>query len=478
MLDDQMDIDVYPEQDIRLLKAIVTDKGAAIDCIYQLRPDMFSEQTRGLATAAFDYVKEYKSLPTQRILKDQVDPDVVDAIFERINHSQFNKEELAFDIKKLKQTYIDVQTDELKNDVQLNRMDLSALEKRVKSIREISSSKVKVFHQQDLSSYADAFKKEYLEKATNPIFDRGILTRYQYLDYICNGVQNPEFWLICGVTGGGKSVMLNNMAVQMWMQGNTITTESNKLEKGYNVLFFSLEMPFKSCYRRTMSKIADVPIYGLRDASLSKSELERVGIASDFSKRYKPKFRIVDVPRGVTVPLIEEIYTEVCESFKPDVVFVDYLGLLQDNEVEGDDWLKLGHIANRLAEFGRVYNIPVITAVQLNRMGQSKKDEADSIGVHRIGRSGMIAHHANVVIQIESKENDHLRNDITMHLIKNRDGEKGSHTFLKDFKNASIKDTPYAPNEEKVMNLMQGFDQRDISKQLQAALGIDLIKKK
>lgn len=478
MLDDELTIDIYPDQDIRILAGMVKDRGCAMDCALQLKVDMFSESVRPVANFFFDYVKSNKSLPTQRVTREEVDAEVADAVWERILQIQFNREDLPHDIKKLKQKYIDLQTEELSNDLQLRRLDLATLEKRVKSIREISSTRSKPFDQEDLKSYVDRFRRDYIEKAKNPSLNRGILTQYKYFDYILNGAREAELWIIGGATGSGKSVWLNNLAVQMWMQENTINTDPSSYTPGYNVVYFSLEMPFVPTFRRAMAKIANVPIYGLRDASLNKEQSEQVKRASEFIKKYPSNFRIIDCPRGVSVELMEQIYLEVCASFKPDVVFVDYLGLLQDRSVEGDDWLKLGKISADLHEFARVHSVPVITAVQLNRQSQNKKDEGDSIGVHRFGRSSMIAHNANVCFQIESKEKDHWSNETIMHLIKNRDGEVGSHTFTKEFANATISDTAFEKSSEKEIRRLEGFDtSKDISKQLSAAIGIDLVKR-
>lgn len=245
-----------------------------------------------------------------------------------------------------------------------------------------------------------------------------------------------------------NSMFLNNMAIQMWMQQNTIYTDSENFGKGYNCLYFSLEMPYEACARRTMSRLADVPIYGLRDCKLNQLQADSLSQAVRFIDRYPYEFQIIDVPRGASVEEIERRYQEACDSFQPDFVVVDYLGLLEDREFSGDDWLKLGYIAGKVHEFGRVHNIATLTAVQLNRpQNKGKKDSSDLIGLHRIGRSSLIMHHANIGIQIETRKNEYRYSDLIYHIIKNRDGELGRHVLKKNFKNASISEMeePYRP---------------------------------
>ena len=82
----------------------------------------------------------------------------------------------------------------------------------------------------------------------------------------------------------------------MWMQKNTVF--SNNFVRGYNVLYFSLEMPYEACARRTMARIADVPMYALRDAALNKFQIEALRRSTDFIERYPYEFEIVDIFNG------------------------------------------------------------------------------------------------------------------------------------------------------------------------------------
>ena len=110
------------------------------------------------------------------------------------------------------------------------------------------------------------FKQNYNDKFHNKELKRGVLTGYSYLDYIKNGFNPSELILIAAESGGGKSLLLNNLAIQMWMQKNSLHSKS--YTRGYNVLYFGLEMCYSDCARRTLARIADVDIYGLRDISL------------------------------------------------------------------------------------------------------------------------------------------------------------------------------------------------------------------
>lgn len=286
----------------------------------------------------------------------------------------------------------------------------------------------------------------------------------------CIQVDSPDHLYLAGnqLVPTHNSMLLNNMAIQMWMQKNTIYTDPKDFVKGHNVLYFSLEMPHKACARRSISRIAEVPSYGIRDAKLTKDQAIRLGVADKFIQQYPWEFEIVDVPRGITVEEIERRYLDACARFTPEVVVVDYLGLIEDHDIQGDDWLKLGYIAGKLHEFGRVYNIPVLTAAQLNRAKKTTGEDSENIGVHRIGRSALIMHHADIAIQIESRPNENRLPDMKYHIIKHRDGELGNHLLSKNLRCSTLKDRdpPYVPElaseEMEVLN----SDMENLSEQL------------
>lgn len=478
----------FAEQDVRILKGILTDLNVGRDFAANHDPKLFQDKIQPIAKLIIDHIKLYKVLPTKRIILDKVgdNPDFlekVNNIFDNFEYVEFDAKEYQYDVDKLKQKYVDTRFSSLKDDLRFNdtgnnEKQLKEMEALLKDIRQTQQVAKKAYTQKSIDQYIPDFHLDYVSRFDNPDASLGVLTGYSYLDYITNGISPGELIIIGGETGAGKSLLLNNIAVQMWMQKNTIGTQPTEFTKGFNIQYFSLEMPYKPCFRRTLAKIADLPIYGLRDSKLTKCETETLGMACDFIKRFseRAKFEIVDIPRGVSVEQIEERYLEACASGNPpDVVIVDYLGLLEDHTAPGDDWLKLGYIAGKLHEFARTHNVRVLTAVQLTRPQTNKKaDPGELIGVHRIGRSSLIMHHANIGIMIESRKEEHLRQDFVYHIIKNRDGELGKAIINKRLANGCIYDVPFiAKTQDEFGVFISGFDdEEDLSEQVKSILGI------
>src|SRR5208337_619373 len=191
---------------------------------------------------------------------------------------------------------------------------------------------------------------------------------------LTDGIKSEDLWIWAGSTGSGKSIALSNMACNIWMQQNTIYKNPSEYLKGYNVLYFSLEMGLKDCFSRVISKIADVRSYGIRDAALNVSEAESLGLACKFIKNYKYHLDIIDLPRGASPKMIESIYNQRSLEYKVDVIIVDYMGIMGNVETDQDqDWLALGQIAASLHEITRIYKIGIISACQSTRIDNSQK---------------------------------------------------------------------------------------------------------
>ncbi len=451
--------------EMRVMKAVVDHQRLAMDFAYLHSPKLFLDPTnKQLVRCMIDYVKVYRSKPTKDSLIDfsrnRELAEEVDKFWEYTSDFIYDESDYNFDIEKLKTRYTQhiignlrsALPEEVTNDIGEH---ISSIERTMAEIR--SLSKERSFEKKTLRQYVPEFKKDYTAKFKNPELGKGILTGYSCFDFLKNGMRPADLLLICSETSVGKSMMLNNMAINMWMQSNTIDTPQEELTSGYNIMYFTLEMPYQDCFRRTISQIADVPSYGIRDSKLNQLEAKAMAKALKFMERYPYEFDIVDVARGFTTDELELHFQEAKSRYKPDVIVIDYLGLMDNiNQDGGDqqDWLKLGELTGRVHEFARTHQIPILTAVQLNKSDKKGKDknEQDDIGLHRIGRSALIAHHASVVIQIANRKGEKGRPDFVYHIIKNRDGQLGEATILKNFAHSRIIDTPYDYESDKGMS--------------------------
>jgi len=291
----------------------------------------------------------------------------------------------------------------------------------------------------DESAKERAVRYKHIEE--NPDSARGILTGFKEFDRITNGLHKGELMIVAGSTGTGKSVVMHNIGVNAYLGGNSpFTPPETWTGLGHNILYFSLEMPKESMERRIDSCMAGIFYNQIRDGVLASEDRLKYFNTLKFQMQYQKRFHIIDMPKGATTREIELKYLEVCETkFKPDLVIIDYIGIMSPNEPGDSDWLALGKIAADLHEFSRLYEIPVITGSQVNRPKEQAGGKID-YSTNRVARSDMITNNANIIVQIACRDDEYIRTDMPIYIIKMRDGEKGSFTLSKDFGRMKVVD--------------------------------------
>lgn len=470
--------------DLSILKVLVTHKKHALDFVNECDPKLFGTEVWNFANLAYGYIRTYKELPTQRVMVEKLSKgsndkliDHIKKVWGQLDAIKYDEKEYKHDLEKMKKRYAEKQLLSVRDQfskLEPGIMDVSkAVGDMVKAVTSIKSlSQTKAYMRKTLKEAVPIFREEYNAKMEDPNFDRGIRTGYSYLDSATDGLRPGELLLIGGESGAGKSMFLMNMAIQMWLQGNTVDMTDN-FAPGNGVLYFSLEMPFKPCFNRVLARLSGNPSKKIRNASLNADEANKLKRALKFINNYPCEFEIVDIPRGATMESMEMIFEEAKASYDPKVIVIDYLGLMDyEGGKDLDDWLKLGKISEKIHEFARVHNCTVLSAVQLNR--SKGKESEDKIGMHRIGRSALIMTNANIAVQIETRPNEKDYPDMNYHLIKNRDGELGQGKVIKNLAAGTlIDDSPLdemSEEDRKKANLDDYFpdhDPDDISRKIE-----------
>jgi replicative DNA helicase len=465
------------ELDLKILKGITTNKVSALSFIYGYNYELFDEDTQRFAKLVLDYTKSFKSPPTKRTLLDRHsgNPDlqkIINQSWSEIDEIEYDDKEYSYDLSLMKERYKKLTVEKIKERVDAEGSeDPEKFYKKLNlDLQRLASVELARTHKQmPVGDYIEEFEESLENRKLNPESIPEIKTGYSMIDSITGGIAPGELWMAGGESNSGKSQILNNFGRQLWMQGNTIDTEPNKFVRGYNILYFSLEMPYEDCFVRFLASVANVPSKSLiRPDLLTTEEISRLNKAKGFIKAYQDAgyyFDIVDVPRNLTIQEVELRYNDALLRYRPDIVIVDYMGLMHSLEfAKEQDWLRMGAISASLHEFARAYDCAVVTAAQLTdlkRNTQKNSEENKRVGMHRWGRSSLIMHHVNVGIQIETRPSERMLPDMKLHVVKNRKGPLGEGSIIKNFANALLIDIPY--------------DERDMPKDVTDSIP-DLIK--
>lgn len=452
--------------DLAIIKTLVTNKKHSLDFSNDCDSKLFSTEMWNFANLVVSYVKTYKEIPTERIMLDKLtnsNPkqiEYVKKVWSDINSFNYNEKEYKYDLEKLKKRYAEKQISLVKESLLKFEAGNDGVTKAVADMQKAcqtikSLNQTKAYERKTLKEAVPLFVEEYNAKMTDPEFDKGLRTGYSCLDESTDGLRPGELILIGGESGAGKSMLLMNMAIQLWLQNNTLEMDETKFGPGQHVLYFSLEMPFKPCLNRVLSRMSGAPSKLIRNAKLNADDALRLKKTLKFIKKYPFQFEIIDIPRGATMESLEALYEEAKANYDPKIVVIDYLGLMDySGGGEMEDWLKLGKISEKIHEFARVHNIVALSAVQLNRA--KSKDMEEKIGLHRIGRSALIMQNANIAIQIETRPKEKEYPDMNYHLIKNRDGDLSSGKLIKNLACGTLID-------DKVEEDPTTFEMRDIN---------------
>jgi replicative DNA helicase len=208
-----------------------------------------------------------------------------------------------------------------------------------------------------------------------------------------------------------------------------------------------------------VSRLSGVPSHKIeKPHTIDKEEFNKIKDVLAFIKSYPFEFEIIDVSNACATDLdivLEDI------QYNIDGVFIDYLGIMSPNDKNNDDqdWLKQGIISQEIRAIARKRNLPIFSAVQLNRKNKGK-DSSENIGLDRLARSGTIATHATHVIQIETRQNEESYPDFLYHIVKNRKGPKTHGKLLKNLACASLLEET---RDEDTTTYFGSYDLDDIS---------------
>ncbi len=403
-------------------------------------------------SAITEYYSKYRSVPTYELMSSELLEDYDEImLLENIKEEGCEEGEYKFYVDKIRERYNKFLLKKLSDSV---IQEEDTVEEINKNLSQVSSKidrlkRSSVFAEGNISDSVKSRYDDYIYTVNNPGLISGIRTGYKQIDELTNGVSKQEMMLVAGPSSSGKSMLMLNMGINAWLGKNSVFDDiKNMNETGKNVAYITLEMSKKQLEQRIDACIAEVRHKALTRGFLNDNEKNQWLRVLDFQKEYFKKFYIIDMPRGSRMIDIEARYDAACALFKPDLVCIDYLGIMKPNkDTKQSDWLDLGYVAEQAAEFCRSRDIPLISAAQrkVKERDNRKKDSAEENAMstlESLARSKMLGDNSNIVLVIDRRQDEHLREDMIIDVVKNRDGELGRLALMKDFEKSRILNLP------------------------------------
>ena len=376
-----------------------------------LKPDYFSNRSERIVFEEIEkFMDKYNALPTQETLTIEVDGR------KDLNDEEYKK--VVGIISTLDKTEVDLQwlhdqTEKFCKDKAIynavvegiNIIDGKQKNKTPDAIPSILSEALAVsfdlsvghdYVEDGLNRYDFYHKKE--EKIS---FD------LDYFNKITKGGLPPKTLNIAlAGTGVGKSLVMCHMAANTLMQGK-------------NVLYITLEMAEERIAERIDANLMNVTIDDLH--TLPKKMFENY--LSKIQKKTSGKLIVKEYPTasahvGNFRSLIKELALK--RSFKPDIIFVDYLNICASSRFKGNanvgSYFYIKAIAEELRGLAVETNVPIMSATQTTRSGFVSSD----IGLEDTSESFGLPATADLMFALISTEELEDLNQICIKQLKNR----------------------------------------------------------
>ena len=198
---------------------------------------------------------------------------------------------------------------------------------------------------------------EYNKRLNHPEQFRGINCGISNLDEKTFGWLPGQIVVFLAPSSGGKSVMLLNSA----MHANQVCKKK--------VLYLSFEMNSWLCLLRHVSLMFEIPYSQIKKTDLSKDEINF--ITNGLKKASEGPYFEYDVNMEDPTPeyIDAKIRDLIASKGKPDLLVVDYIGnmTVRDAPKGAKDYELQSLAIKKLFTMAKRYNIPIITAQQINR---------------------------------------------------------------------------------------------------------------
>lgn len=182
-------------------------------------------------------------------------------------------------------------------------------------------------------------------------------------DITRGGLKKKTLNVLMAGTGGCKSLSMCHMA-------------ASNIKHGSNVLYITLEMSQESIAERIDANLLDIPLDELSNLpfDLYQTKIERI------KPKLKGRLFIKEYPTGSgNVLQFRHLLNELRlkKKFVPDIIYVDYLNICASIRYSGNNsnsYTIVKAIAEELRGLAVEFNVPVVSATQVNREGFSSTD--------------------------------------------------------------------------------------------------------
>ena len=246
-------------------------------------------------------------------------------------------------------------------------------------------------------------------------------------------------------TGVGKSLFMCHVA-------------ANCLSQGRNVLYITLEMAEERIAERIDANLMNISMEDLHDLpkQMFDNQIEKI-IKSTSGKLIVKEYPTASANSAHFRGLIKEL--AVKKSFKPDIIFIDYLNICASSRFKGatnvNSYMYIKSVAEELRGLAVETNLPIMSAPQTTRSGFVSTD----IGLEDTSESFGLPATADFMFALISTEELDALNQIAVKQLKNRYNDPTMNKrFVIGIDRAKMRLFDVAPDQQNISDANQVED--------------------
>lgn len=218
--------------------------------------------------------------------------------------------------------------------------------------------------------------------------------------------------VVAGRPGCGKTDFSINLA--------------SRLSKKYRVYYLTLEETAEALMDRILSKVSRIDSGKLTNKTLTPREREIIDNTAGILRRHHNM--MLDADSNLTIDGLEAKLIQ----HKPDIAFIDHIGLLSPTDPRQTEYQRISEITRRLKVAAMRMNIVIVELCQISRSGV-KGNEGRFCNLEDLRGSGTIEQDANSAIFVENRRTEDSKElrgedayqDTAVMYAKNREGPTG-----------------------------------------------------
>jgi replicative DNA helicase len=357
----------------KVLSAVLKDK--QIHVLFQANPDTLFRTHKDVWDFVKNYYEQNSTVPTQSLLVEKFrDFEPVGEIGTTKHHleelrTQFLEDHLRNALMTSAKQLNEHQPIEALNSIISKTSDL----KRISSdVRDIDATDV-----EDASAHFIHIK-ELSEKGIH-----GVRTNLAGFDnYLPGGIAPGQFGILLAYPAIGKSWLAIFMAVQAWKAGK-------------KPLIVSLEMTEKEVRNRVYTIMAE-GYFSHRKLSAGLIDIEGFENWAKQNLKDKPPFYIIS--NDGLADVSPSVIRGKIDQYSPDVVFVDYIQLMNSNQGNDNEVVKIKNISRELKVLAISSQVPIVAIASATPDDATDMNSVPSLG--QVAWSKQLAYDADWVLAL------------------------------------------------------------------------------